>query len=726
MPTYTSDQKVKSGVPLGGLGAGKLEILPNGLLDNFTFLSGCHNPVTSVADGPPQGIPGFHFALMVLDKKRSSARWLQTVPMAEDPTVTRITYKGAFPFAELSYEDATLPVRCELEAYAPFIPKDEKNSGLPTAIFRFRLKNPWARPVTAALLMTGRNIVGEWGVGRFNQVTETKDASHVIFYNKKTAGHDPLAGEMCLSLLKKSSVEATYLGEWNMQKKPFVFDRKALDCREAWEPFCRDGRLPNTNSEQVVVSESVQLGGALAARVILKARSSATVTFIVSWCSTAAGEGRMYQNHFRSARDVAVYVTAREKELYEKTRAFVRSVESLKCDGWLKDALLNNLYPFSSSSIWTKRHRFGVFEAPQVCPLCDTLDVRFYASLPLLHLFPALETRGMMQFAEAQRPQGYLPHDLGYKRTDLPSNSTNGLLWKDLNAKFILLAYRDYLWTKDEASLKKMYPFIKKAFYWLAGTDKNKDGLPDQEGADQTFDLWDFYGAGAYVSGIFLASLLALEKMAELMKDAALAKEAHQGFRKGRASFDKKLWNKSYYMAYNNAQESLTEKQLAHHTKTRKVSASCTAAQLVGQWAAHVLDLGYIVAPEKVKKAVATILKRNAQASAFGVVNAMMPSGERDKSNWHSQHCWFGLAYVVAGLAIYEGFEKEGLALAEKTWNAAGVHALNPWNQPDMYSATDGTYLFGDHYMRNMVAWSLLGALGRKHRDCAALLESLK
>ncbi len=713
-------------MPLGGLGAGKLEILPNGLLDNFTFLSGCHNPVTSVVDGVPQGIPGFHFALMVLDKKRSSARWLQTVPMAEDPTVTRITYRGMFPFAELSYEDATLPVRCELEAYAPFIPKDEKHSGLPAAIFRFKLKNPWARPVTAALLMTGRNIVGEWGVGRFNQVTETKDVLHVSFYNKKTAGHDPLAGEMCLSLLKKSSVEATYLGEWNMQKKPFVFDARALDCRGAWESFRRDGKLPNTNSEQVVVSESVQLGGALAARVTLKARSSSIVTFIVSWCSTAAGEGRMYHHYFRGAREAAAYVAAREKEFYEKTRAFVRSVELLKCDGWLKDALLNNLYPFSSSSVWTKRHRFGVFEAPQVCPLCDTLDVRFYASLPLLHLFPALETRALMQFAEAQRPQGYLPHDLGHKRTDLPSNSTNGLLWKDLNANFILLAYRDYLWTKDEAFLKKMYPFIKKAFYWLAGTDKNKDGLPDEEGADQTFDLWDFYGAGAYVSGLFLASLLALEKMAALMKDAALAKEAHQWFRKGRASFDKKLWNKSYYMAYNNAQESLTEKQLAHHIRARKVSPSCTAAQLVGQWAAHVLDLGYIVAPEKVKKAVATILKRNAQASAFGVVNAVTPSGERDKSNWHSQHCWFGLAYVVAGLAIYEGFEKEGLELAEKAWNAASVHALNPWNQPDMYSATDGTYLFGDHYMRNMVAWSLLGALGKKQRECAALLESLK
>ncbi|MGE5279262.1 MAG: GH116 family glycosyl hydrolase [Deltaproteobacteria bacterium] len=718
---------MKSGVPLGGLGAGKLEILPNGLLDNFTFLSGPHAPVTSAgADGQPKGIPGFHCALWVLDKKKASARWLQTVPLGDAPTVGRITYAGSFPFAELSYEDASSPVSCVLEAYAPFIPGDEKNSGLPAAIFRFRLTNPWARPVDAALMMTGRNMVGSWGVGRFNQVAETNHALHLSFFNKKTSVQDPLAGEMCLSLLRRPGQEATYLGEWNMQGRPFVFDAKTFNGREAWEPFHAQGRLPNTNGEQLVAAESVELGGALAARVHMKARSSASVTFLLTWFSSAPGEGRMYQNQFRGAREAAAYAFAHEKVLHEKTRAFAKGISSLKIGDWLKDALTNNLYPFSSSSLWTKRGRFGFFEAPQVCPLFDTLDVRFYASAPLCMLFPGLEARGMLQFAEAQRPQGYVPHDLGFRRTDLASNSTNGLLWKDLNAKFILLAYRNYLWTKDEAALRKLYPFVKKAFYWLAATDKNKDGLPDNEGADQTFDLWELYGTAAYTSGIFLAALLALEKMAGLVGEESVVKEVRQWSKKGRASFEKKLWNKSYYMAYNSVQEGLTEKQLAHHAKTQKVSLSCAASQLVGQWIAHALGLGYIVAPEKVKKALQTILKLNAEASAFGVVNAVAPSGEKDKANRQTENCWFGVAYVVAGLAIYEGLEKEGLEVAEKAWRAASVHALNPWNQPDMCAAADGAYLFGDHYMRNMVVWSLVSALAGGHKDCAAFLESLR
>jgi non-lysosomal glucosylceramidase len=311
----------------------------------------------------------------------------------------------------------------------------------------------------------------------------------------------------------------------------------------------------------------------------------------------------------------------------------------------------------------------------------------------------------------------------------LPSNSTNGFFWKDLNAKFILLVYRDFLMTKDENFLKKMYPFVKKAFYWLAATDKNKDYLPDNEGPDQTFDLWNFYGANSYTSGIFLAGLLALGRMAELLQDEDMRAETALWFKKGRSSFEKKLWHKKYFIAYNNAKEGLSEHQLAHHVKSQKVDISCMAAQLNGQWIAHLLGLGYILPEEKVRRALTTILELN--SSSFGAVNGVLPTGPdgafgKDKSNLQSENIFFGVSYVLASLAIYEGLEKEGLALAKKTWDNAALNALNPWNQPDMCSSSDGSFIFGDHYMRNMVIWSLLFALANKDKNIAAFLEMFK
>ncbi len=721
MPIYTSDQNVKSGVPLGGIGAGKLEIMPNGVLDNFTFLNSLHKPLSSQG-----GILGFNFVLSTKDKKKRTTKLLGVQTVGDCPGVEAIKFDGSFPFARLEYEDRDLPVEVTLEAFSPFIPKDEKNSGLPLVFFKFKISNPHARTVDVSLMATARNIIGDWCVGRFNQVVDAEKTLNLFFYNKKTQAQDPSSGEMCLSVLKNKKLGASYLGEWNMQARHFVFDKTSVTLGEAAAALVQEGCLPNVNSEKVVVSESYQLGGALCAQAELKPKTSMTVTFVLSWFFPGYAEGRMYETWFRNVSDVAQYAAAHCDELLAKTKEWTKALAALDIDNWLKDALVNNLYPLVSGSLWTKRQRFGLFEAPEVCPLLGTMDVRFYGSLPLALFFPQLELKEMQEFAEAQRPQGYIPHDLGFKRSDLASNSTNGLLWKDLNAKFILLVYRDFLMTKDENFLKKMYPFVKKAFYWLAATDKNKDYLPDNEGPDQTFDLWGFYGANAYTSGIFLAGLLALERIAVSLQDEDMRKEAELWFKKGRTSFEKKLWHKKYFIAYNNAKEGLSEHQLAHHVKSQKVNISCMAAQLTGQWIAHLLGLGYIASEEKIKKALATILEWNATASPFGAVNAVLPTGEKDKSNWHSENVWFGVTYALGSLAIFEGFQKEGLSLAKKAWDNAAVNTLNPWNQPDMYSSSDGSPIFGDHDMRNMVIWAILFALAKKNKSVANFLEMFK
>jgi uncharacterized protein (DUF608 family) len=138
---------------------------------------------------------------------------------------------------------------------------------------------------------------------------------------------------------------------------------------------------------------------------------------------------------------------------------------------------------------------------------------------------------------------------------------------------------------------------------------------------------------------------------------------------------------------------------------------------LVGQWVSHLLDLGYIVPQDRVRKAVRTILDWNVAASAFGAVNSVLPTGEKDPVNIQAQNIWVGVSYVVAALAIYEGFEQEGLRLAHNVWDNIRRHNLSPWNQPDLLSSSDGTYMFGDHYMRNLVVWAIPLALA-KRRSC--------
>jgi uncharacterized protein (DUF608 family) len=324
-----------------------------------------------------------------------------------------------------------------------------------------------------------------------------------------------------------------------------------------------------------------------------------------------------------------------------------------------------------------------------------TLDVRYYDSVLRAKLFPDLEKKELMQFARAQRPSGYIPHDLGRGRIDLPSNGTTFYLWRDLNPKFILMAYRNFLWHKDRAELKRLYPYIKKAFSWILSTDKNRDFLPDNDGLDQTYDVWEFHGTNSYTSGIFLASLLALERIAGIIGDKKLSEDCRSYFERGRQSFQRQLWNGRYFIACNGAKGKDT---------------ACTLGQLNGQWYAHLLGLGYIVDKEKVKAAIKSILSLNVKDTKLGATNSVFSDEKRDRVNIQSQNLWAGEVYAFCALAVYEGFVKEGLEIAKRMWDNISRNQLCPWDQSDMLDPDTGKYLFGDHYMRNMVLASLLFA----------------
>jgi uncharacterized protein (DUF608 family) len=107
-------------------------------------------------------------------------------------------------------------------------------------------------------------------------------------------------------------------------------------------------------------------------------------------------------------------------------------------------------------------------------------------------------------------------------------------------------------------------------------------------------------------------------------------------------------------------------------------------------------------------------------------VNAVLPSGVKDKSNGHAENVWISMTYILASLALYEGMEKEACALAKKAWDNVSVNALNTWNQPDMVSSVDGSFMFGDHYMRNMCFWAFAIAYARRRKDVAAFLKRIR
>ena len=741
MPHYTSHHRTGSGVPLGGLGAGKVEIMPDGCLTNFTHQNNWDRPL-----GDPSGLNavdarvGNHFAVWARrrcadggDRDTAFARMLHTVDVGGLPGVQRIEYTGRYPFAHLVYVEPGLPVEVQLDAFSPIIPGDAESSSVPVAVFLFKVKNTCqAGWVDAAIMAMARNTVSAWNVGRFNEAVSSGEARGVLFSSDSPLPTDPAAGTVCLATCAGAG-EVTVCTSWNLKTADPFNLTLANQNIEPWQEFARDGRITPRDCG-TVQGEGVELAGALAVRFELAPGETKHVPVVLAWHMPQTHFGHVYEARYADAAEVAADVLRSWEELRTRALKWSEALEVAKGEAaergrvgdalpdWLADALLNNLYVLSSGSWFDRSGRFALFEASRTCQLMNTVDVLFYSSVPLAWFYPALEESCLLQLAQAQRPDGYIPHDLGRGRVDYPSDGTTAPPpWKDLCPKFVLMAYRDVLWWGGRRLLSEVYDPAKRAMLWAMASDLNGDHLPDNEGADQTFDNWHFRGANAYTSGVYLAALAASQRLAEMAEDSDFARTCRREFQLAQESFERQLWNGRYYRAVASTGGGVQVGGAGSPS-----SEACTASQLTGQWYAHLLGLGYILPREQVSSAVREAVRITGSASAHGAVNAVLPNGSIDWNNPHSGNVWPGITYTLAALAIYEGLVGEGLELARRVWESIAHRSRNPWDQPDVIDSATGAYGFGDHYMRNMVVWAVVFALAARDAGVAKVLGRLR
>lgn len=716
---YSSAETVLCGLPLGGFGCGVLQVFPDGTRGMFTGLNNWEKPLQQLhwfrhgtADDFRQANP---FGLFVAWDNHRVAKLLQRAPVAHCPVVQDIVLEADFPIAKLSFRDHDIPIDVSFLHFSPFIPHDAKHSSLPVVISLARLSNPLDRPVTVGLLACCINVIGSWNVGRYNRLIRQPGLLGLRCLRRQGHARDEKVGSLALatetSPKKGASDEVTYFTTWMYAAEPFrgnIEDRRL----EAWRYFAQDGRLPNDATSTEAMGECDEPMGAVAVRLRLEPGQTREVPFLYAWYTPNHLYGHRYQRWFTSAWDVIRYASSRRTRLLAQTEAWHATIRDSGLPEWLADGLINSLTVYTAASWWTRDGRFTVYENPIKWPLMDSLDVRYYGTLPLACWFPAFEQSTMLQFAKAQRRDGRIPHDLGKAQLECPSDGTTaGRPWKDLAPKFALMAYRDVLWSGDRRFLHRIYPHVKRAMQWERTTDRNGDGLPDNEGRDSTYDLWAFYGTSSYTSSIVLASLLALEQLARMMHDGESARWARAWFRQAQRSFEEKLWAGSYYLAARHDDGTAYE--------------PCIVGQLNGQWYAHLLQLGHLVAGERIRKAVHTMLALNGQASAFGAVNSVYPDGTIDTSSSHARNIWVGETYALASLAIYEGFVDDALELVRKTWLTFVEHAKSPWSQPDIIEAEDGRLGDGEFYIRNIAIWGVPFALASRQPRIRQMLQTL-
>jgi non-lysosomal glucosylceramidase len=689
------------GAPVGGFGSGTFSRTYRGDFARWHIKAGVHKYETVPANqfamfqqsaGDPAGTARVLFTGHPKDGVLASWSW--------DYPVGAGDYAALYPKSWYDYQWKKFPAHVTLEQFSPVLPGNYKESSFPVAVYRWHADNPTDKTVTVSVLLSWTNMAGwfrTWnhtfdGItnqGNFNQYVSEPTAGGTmkgIVLDRKRAGAQPNEwdGQFAIAALETPGTEVTYQTSFQAEG----------DGHAVWSHFSKDGLLANDNTSWV--SDGEKLAGAIAIRFTLKPGEHKVIPMVIAWDFPVVqfGEGRKWdrrytdfygtsgRNAWKIARDGLLNATEWSKAIDQWQSPWINDSSKPL---WYRGMLFNELYALTDGGTFWGRPAGSDPKLPPSFALLEcfdyayyaTLDVRFYASLPLLKFWPDIDKQVLREFAATvpkEWPEqglwvwktqltgspvlhkrkliGAVPHDLGVPAGDpfISVNEpgwqdTNG--WKDLNSKFVLMVYRDYVLTghTDKAFLEQTWPAVKDAIQYLRQYDHG-GGIPENSGyPDQTYDDWVVTGVSAYSGGLWLAALRAGEETARILNDRATETEYHQLFQKAQKTYINKLWNGQYFR---------------YDTQPANQNAIQTD-QLAGQWYANMLGLGNLVPRAMQLSALKTIYNFNVMKfddGKAGAVNGMTTDGAII-DNAEGKEVWVGTTEGFAALLKSEGMEKE-------------------------------------------------------------------
>ncbi|MBN1350312.1 hypothetical protein JXJ21_12935 [candidate division KSB1 bacterium] len=723
------DPKSLNGVPLGGFGTGKIEITPDGSLRHFTT----NNNTTY----PLDGMPGTFLGAKI---ENHPAKILQTNAIPFFPKESylqpnQIACEGLYPVNHLQYA-LDGDIELALTAFAAMSPLDYENAMKPGAYFIFNLKNNSKLTRRATLLFSWENINGCWGdkVAWDDWVPKTPGVLSEDRFNNQLYEDDLLEGIFYQATQEHPEYKNFCIGNFALLWE--ISDNAKLSF-QSLNPY--DGgsvRQFMSNFDSHALANQIQLkpgefSAALAVTVDLHPGEKRDEIFLLTWYMPndwGFGDGdvysrtaditekkggfigHFYNNHFDSALDVARSMAGDALSLLNKVRAWQNCLLQSSLPEWFSKLLINNTYVLSTNFFWAEDGRVVTLESP-LCPCYGTLDQRFYGSITQLLFFPSLERREMelyrwhsdIQWESRRKYKGQIYHDFGNNRMDAFNHY--GWNWMDLNTKFILLLYRNYLLTGDRNKLLEMYPKIKEVVERILEADENGDGLPEGYGNCNTYE-GKFFGTNSYDSSLVLAALSCVKRIAALFDDDDYLAHIRDLIERGKAAFEKLLWDEQlgYYIKCTETADE-PDKSPAY-SGDLKNAKSCRDDQLTGKWYADFLELDPVFNETRAARALASIIDINAVDTEHGpFIRQQVNRGDETPGA-----CWPG--FIFGHLCSYAISNKQAdfaMEVAETIYRLIHETHQQAFDQP--IGLRPDKKSRGDRYQNSPSAWYMLFAL---------------
>ncbi|MBB6463678.1 GH116 family glycosyl-hydrolase [Flammeovirga kamogawensis] len=747
LKSYDQNHLHRIALPIGGIGTGTVSLGGNGALKDWEIMNvpaKGYSTVTTGNDAP--------FFAIYTKKKNTAANTkalLGPIDFADYqhyegrsvnhhgfPRFRNASFETSYPFGIVNLSDKTMPVKVKIVGYNPLIPTNSDASGIPIAILNYEVENTSTEEIEVAISGNIRNFIGKDGSnftsdwkGDFipkgekynkNEYRESDQLKGIYMYSDSVDKNDAAWGTFAISTPNDLNSKITYRtssvkNDWYNSTLNF------------WDEFSENGLL--VEKEKQIDPDPL---ASLAVKKTLKVGEKKTFTFYLTWnfpnryAWSTEKLKNFYATQYTDAWDVITKEVDQLPLLTNQTLDFVTAFVNSSYSAQVKEAALFNISTLRSQTVFRiedgKMFGWeGIMDRKGSCFGSCTHVWNYEQTTPFLFNDLAMGMREV-EFDYALSDNGHM----GF-RTKLPlQKGASGidLAAADGQMGTIMKFYREWQLSGDAAFLEKWWPKVKLAlsYAWIEnGWDGNQDGV--MEGVQHnTMDV-EYYGPNPQMQIWYLGALKAAEKMANQVNDKAFAKKCTQLFDYGSEWTDTHLFNGEYYeqkiqMPTSKADipkgliQGYRRNGLDLDDPFYQLASGCLVDQLVGQYMAHILGLGYLVKEKNVKTTLESILKYNQKEDMFEHFNNMRsytmgdekallmaswPKGGRPRVPFpYWAEVMTGFEYTAAIGMLYEGMEAEGLRTIKNIRDRYDGKKRNPFDEAEC----------GHHYARAMASWA--------------------
>jgi len=750
-----------SGIALGGIGAGSVELLPDGEFhfwqianpprmtevcwDKKAYDGECHTGALSfwVRAQKAGELPVVRKLGMRTEQDDFSYRMFPW-----NKPVERISFDGRFPVCRLDYEDGALPCRVTGTAVSPFVPHKTDIAATPGFYMDFEIENTGSDPLAVSVLGT---LVPEFcnSGGCRNSLSEDSDSVGVTMRPAvKTDAAD--CGELSFSL--GGNVEKSYIaGEYGRFIREYIFDDDDFGVsqesvlfgfRETGSLPCSDAVAPPTeipeNTENLTDEELASLckeyaGYPFAASVLRRIRETrpsfpANRAEQAQYLKALRGQEKLKAEEFGAAALCGNTVLAPGEK---KAVRFVLSwffPNHFSKDGRRLGHYYENLFEGAAdANAFLRNNRHDVFDKAVAFS-----ELLYSTSLPEVypdcwsgHLSTLVKCSWYLKDGKfgLWEGQGFC----GFHTTDITYHASFGLL--------------------------SLFPNLQLGQMRMGAAFQREDGrvhhffTPDLDHIGDGFERVDmnnqfvlmvlrdylYTGDRKYLEDMWRHVVSAVDSIGELdtdgdgLPDSGTKRNTYDAWNfSGTPVYIAVLWLAALKAAARIADEmndsarrdrwteilekglDSLEKRLWNgeyynlwQTDTEK-DESLMTDQLDGEWFLRAAGIGGNLSDDRIRTVMRAVLGGNFTPDG-GLVNATCPEGRNTTlythKNCQTEAVWTGIGYVAAALCISVGMQKEANAIVESIYaNQARFGAL--WDHWEC----------GHHYSRPLSSWTTLNA----------------